>query len=223
MSSSRATTAPMTGDHRRAARPWNKMEAAIRVSVVLRRSATSAILVRQRLRIDEQVGERAPSGFATARLDLEVGADRGHVGQDVGDGGRPAGAAAAGRRSGGGCPWMVSWKRSRPPFLDGDRDGRGAGSPGEACHDGQPERRHTGSTACRPPSSLGEFRPNFVRRRQRESPGSRVHARPGLPTHTRAVACSGFARRSQWRDRAGFTPASSFRRRLRRPCSHNHH
>ncbi|NYD44772.1 hypothetical protein BJY14_000755 [Actinomadura luteofluorescens] len=47
-----------------------------------------------------------------------------------------------------------------------------------------------------------------MRRRPRESPGSPVNARPGLPTRLHRQWCrSGSARRSQWRDRAGSAPA----------------
>src|SRR5690606_12137132 len=60
--------------------------------------------------------------------------------------------------------------------------------------------------------------PQFLRGGDRVSllaPGSTLA--PAFPP-VGAVACSGTARRSQWRDRAGFTPAALFRRR-RGPAS----
>src|SRR3712207_4462070 len=61
---------------------------------------------------------------------------------------------------------------------------------------------------CRPPSRGP--RPGRVLRAAGQSPGSRIAAPPSsLPTLSRAVALSlGFAPRLQWRDRAGFSPAS---------------
>ena len=53
----------------------------------------------------------------------------------------------------------------------------------------------------------GNHAPQAVDRRP-ESPGSRIEAPPGLPTAAAAVAVTGLAPRSQWRDRAGLTPAS---------------
>jgi hypothetical protein len=47
----------------------------------------------------------------------------------------------------------------------------------------------------------------------RQSPDSRIVAPPSLPRASAPVACLGFTPRSQWRDRAGLSPASLFRPR----------
>ena len=70
------------------------------------------------------------------------------------------------------------------------------------------------------PPALGRRLPTMVRRLARgtapssrgRSPDSRIVAPPSLPRTSVPVAYFGLAPRSQWRDRAGFPPASLFSR-----------